>query len=65
MAASAAAPQRVEKEAEALEQKYQSDALSYAQARSEDSQIRGDKESKEHWEDVAAILGDDADDDDG
>jgi len=62
VAVSEAAPQRVEKEAEALEQKYQSDALAYAQTRSEDAQSRGDEDSKEHWQDVAAILEGDADD---
>jgi len=46
----------VEKDADAVEQKFGQFADVYAEARSEAAQIAGHQTDKEHWQEVAATV---------
>jgi hypothetical protein len=50
--------ERVEKDADALEKKYGTEAATYAETRGEAAESAGDDADKEHWEEVADTLED-------
>lgn len=49
-------PEPIEKDAEQLEEKYESNADVYAETRSEAAQISGDQAARDHWEEVVETL---------
>lgn len=56
MTTSESPPEPIEKDAEQLEEKYESNADVYAETRSEAAQISGDQAARDHWEEVVETL---------